>query len=133
MKQHIGIAILRVVLGITFTLHGLQKIQGGIDNIAMYFTSLGLPGFLAYIVTFIELLGGIALILGIGTRVVSVLITLIMLGAIFKARLEVGFIGAEGAGFEFELALAAMALSLVFIGGGQYSLDRLLTDKKSVE
>lgn len=44
---HIGIVVIRVVLGVIFFAHGLSKFQGGIDNTAGFFTSLGLPGFLS--------------------------------------------------------------------------------------
>lgn len=92
-NQEIGKVILRVVLGLTFFIHGLSKFQGGILNTVGYFESLGVPGFLAYAVAAVELVGGIALILGIGTRFVSTLFALIMVGAIITAKLPAGFLG----------------------------------------
>ena len=59
----IGAVILRLVLGFTFFMHGYDKFQGGIDNTAGFFSSLGLPGFMAYIVGGIEVVGGIAVIM----------------------------------------------------------------------
>ncbi|GAA0450759.1 DoxX family protein [Alkalibacillus silvisoli] len=56
--------ILRVILGIVFLVHGLDKFQTGLDQVSMWFSSLGLPGILAYIVAWVEVLGGIMLIVG---------------------------------------------------------------------
>lgn len=63
-----------------FFIHGVSKFQGGIGNTAGFFDSLGIPGFVAYIVASIELIGGLAVILGLGTRIVSVLFVVIMAG-----------------------------------------------------
>ena len=92
-KYEIGLLILRVVLGITFLIHGIAKFQMGLGNVAGWFESIGILGFLGYVVAFIELLGGIALILGIGTRIFSALIAIVMVGAIFTSKLSLGFIG----------------------------------------
>ncbi|MFJ7952885.1 DoxX family protein [Lysinibacillus sp. NPDC096418] len=129
--QNIGSTILRVVLGLIFAAHGLQKFQGGISNIAGYFDSIGIPGFMAYLVAIIELIGGIAIILGFATRLVGALLTIVMVVAIFTAKLSVGFIGADGlAGYEFDLALGAIALYFALSGASDYSLDAKLFNKK---
>ena len=54
-------------------MHGLTKFQSGIDNIAGWFTSIGLPGGLAYGVATVELVGGLLLILGLGVRYIGLL------------------------------------------------------------
>lgn len=129
--QNIGIIILRVVLGFIFAVHGFQKFQAGLGNIAGFFDSIGIPGFLAYVVAIIELVGGILLILGVGTRVISALLAIIMVGATFTAKFSIGFVGANGlAGYEFDVALAAMAIYFIFAGAGQYSVDQFITNKK---
>ncbi|KZZ84056.1 MULTISPECIES: DoxX family protein [Bacillaceae] len=122
MLNHIGTLIIRFVLGIIFILHGYMKFAGGIEQTAEFFASLGLPGFMAYAVAVIELAGGILILIGLGTRIVSVLIAIIMLGAIFTVGLKKGFIG----GYELDAALLAMALSLAFTGSGAYSAEGLL-------
>src|SRR6185437_16498062 len=100
------------------------KFQGGINNTVGYFDSLGIPGFTAYVVALIELIGGIALILGIGTRIVSVLFAVIMLGAILIVKLPVGILGnGQMAGYELDLALLAMSIYLVFANRSAFSLD----------
>jgi uncharacterized membrane protein YphA (DoxX/SURF4 family) len=122
-KYELGLLILRVVLGITFLIHGIAKFQMGLGNVSGWFESIGILGFLGSVVAIIELLGGIALILGIGTRLVSALIAIVMIGAIFTAKLSLGFIGAEAAGYELDVALLAMAVALVISGSQLLSLD----------
>lgn len=121
-----GSLILRLVLGITFLVHGVIKFQSGLDNIAGWFQSIGLPGFAAYAIAIIEAAGGIALIAGLGTRVVSALFGLIMLGAIFKVKLAAGFAGnGQMAGYELDLVLLAIAIHLLINGSRLYSLGSL--------
>ena len=122
-KYEMGLLILRVVLGITFLIHGIAKFQMGLGNVAGWFESIGILGFLGYVVSFIELLGGIALILGIGTRIVSALIAIVMVGAIFTSKLSLGFIGAEAAGYELDVVLLSMAVVLLISGSQLLSLD----------
>lgn len=122
-KQYeMGALLLRVALGLMFFVHGLDKFQGGIDNTAGWFQSIGLPGFAAYLVAIIELVGGFALIIGLGTRIVSGLFVIIMLGAIIKVKLAAGFLG----GFELDFALMVMALYLVLNGSMMLSADSKL-------
>lgn len=123
-KQEIGNTVLRVVLGFIFFVHGVVKFQGGIENTVGWFEMIGIPGFLAYIVAIIELLGGLALIFGIGTRITAGLIAVIMIGAIFTAKLQAGFLGdGTSAGYELDLALLAMAVYLVLAETSKLSLD----------
>jgi uncharacterized membrane protein YphA (DoxX/SURF4 family) len=120
-KNEIGAFLLRIVLGIVFLAHGAAKFQGGIENIVGWFDSIGLPGALAYVVAVIELVGGISLILGIGTRIVSALIGLIMVGAIFTVKLAAGFLD----GYAFDLVLLIIAVYLILNGSKLYSLGHL--------
>ncbi|MFD2611641.1 DoxX family protein [Paenibacillus gansuensis] len=128
MNSHqLGALILRVVLGITFLVHGIVKFQGGIGNIAGWFETIGLSGFMAYAVAGIEIAGGIALIIGLGTRVVSALFAIMMIGATLKVKLSVGFLGnGQLAGWELDLAFLAIAIYLVLNGSYALSLDKAL-------
>ncbi len=122
-KNDVGAIVLRLILGLTFFVHGLSKFQGGIENTVGFFESLGILGFLAYVVAIIELIGGIMLILGIGTRIVSGLFAVIMLVAIFTVKLSAGFLGdGQMAGYELELALLAMAIFLAIANSSSFSL-----------
>jgi putative oxidoreductase len=129
-KYEISTLILRVVLGITFLIHGYVKFQGGIENTVGWFASIGLPGVLAYGVAVVELVGGILLIIGLGSRIVSALYVLLMAGAIFTAKLSVGFIGVQGAGYELDLAFLAMALVIAINGSKLYAVDQIVFKQK---
>ncbi|WP_217499367.1 DoxX family protein [Parageobacillus sp. VR-IP] len=107
--------------------HGFTKFQGGIENTAGFFSSIGLPGFLAYLVGEVELIGGILLILGLGTRIIAGAFAAIMVGAIFTVKLKSGFVG----GYEFELALLAMSLHLLFSGNQFFAMDNVFVRRKS--
>ena len=132
LKNEIGALILRVVLGITFFIHGFVKFQGGIENQVGWFSSIGLPGFLAYVVALIELVGGFALIIGFGTKIISALLAILMIGATVKVKLALGFLGnGQMAGYELDLALLAMAIYLAINGSKLLSLNQLITQKDS--
>ena len=129
-KNDIAKVILRVILGFTFFIHGLVKFQGGIANTAGYFDSLGIPGFMAYVVATIEFLGGLAMILGIGTKIVGILFSIIMIGAIFTAKLSLGFLGnGQMAGYELDLILLAASLYFVLADRSVLSVDHKLAQK----
>ncbi|RCW49464.1 DoxX family protein [Paenibacillus prosopidis] len=99
-------------------------------NISGWFQSIEIPGFLAYAVATVELVGGLALIMGICTRLVSALLAIILLIATLKVKLGVGFMGnGQMAGYEFDLSLLAIALYLVLSRSYLWSLDSLLKSK----
>jgi putative oxidoreductase len=130
-KYEVGTLILRVILGISFFVHGYVKFAGGIENIVGWFASIGLPGALAYVVAVIELVGGLALIIGLGSRVVSALLALVMAGAIFTSKLAVGFLGnGTGAGWELDLAFLAMAVVIALNGSKLLAVDQFFSKKQ---
>ena len=130
-SQEIGSLLLRIVLGITFFVHGLSKFQGGIDNVGVWFHSMGIPSFMANVVATIELIGGIAIILGLGTRIVAALNVFIMAGAILFVKLPAGLTGnGKMTGYELELSLMIIALYLVLNGSRIISIDSLLSKSK---
>ncbi|QIZ07685.1 DoxX family protein [Priestia megaterium] len=134
VKNEIGVLILRVTLGALFLIHGIVKFQGGIENIVGWFESIGLPGFMAYGVALFEIIGGIALIIGLATRLVSTLFGLLMIGAILKVKLSVGLLGnGQMAGYELDLAFLAMAVYLAFNGSKLLSVSSMISQKDSIE
>lgn len=125
-KIEVSTLILRLVLGVTFFVHGLVKFQGGIENIVGWFDSIGLPGGLAYGVALLEMVGGIALFVGLGSRIVSALFVLLMLGATVTAKLAGGFLGnGQGAGWELDLALLVIALFIAINDSKMFALDKV--------
>ncbi|MEH7087226.1 DoxX family protein [Neobacillus drentensis] len=134
VKNEIGALILRVTLGALFLIHGIVKFQGGIENIVGWFESIGLPGFMAYGVASIEIIGGVALIFGLATRLVSALFALLMIGATLKVKLSVGLLGnGQMAGYELDLAFLAIALYLAINGSKVLSVSHLIFHKDSNE
>jgi putative oxidoreductase len=121
-----GIAVLRVVVGIVFLAHGFQKLfLMGFGGIAEMFGGLGIPapGLFAVIVTLVEFLGGLALIVGLFTRIAAILLAGDMLVAILTVHLPHGFFITNG---ELALVLLAANVALAVAGPGEAALDRLL-------
>ena len=97
---------LRVVIGFLFAAHGWQKFfQFTLDGTTAAFGQMGVPaaGLVAPVVATLEIVGGIALILGVLTRIFAVLLTANMLGAIFLVHSSAG-VFVEAGGFELVLA-----------------------------
>jgi putative oxidoreductase len=128
-----GIALLRVVTGVIFFLHGWQKLfEMGHDGVTGFFTSLNipLPAVAAAIVIAVELLGGLALILGFLTRLVAVPLAIDMLVALVVVH-RAKFFVAEG-GYEFVLLLAAASAALFFLGSGAFALDNFSAVRRAI-
>jgi putative oxidoreductase len=118
--------ILRVTMGTFFLAHAWLKIAVFTPSgTAQFFESIGFPGFLAYIVIAAELAGGIALILGLWSRWVSIGLIPILLGSIYAPHGAAGFFFSNaGGGWEFP-ALWTVALAVqALLGGGTYALAR---------
>jgi putative oxidoreductase len=123
-----GLTILRIVIGIIFLVHGWQKIHAiGFHGVTGMFSQIGipLPTLSAGVVIAVEFLGGIALILGLGTRLAGLLLAIDMVGAIYFVHFKNGFYSNHG-GYEFALALLGASLALAFSGPGAAALDSLI-------
>ncbi|GAA3145839.1 DoxX family protein [Nonomuraea salmonea] len=121
----------RVAVGVIFLVHGYQKFATmGIEGTTKFFESVGIPlaGVAAPAVAALEVLGGLALILGVALPVAGSLLALDMLGAIVFVHGSNGLAG-EG-GYEFVLALAAASLAVGFTGGGAFALDNVLLRRR---
>ncbi|MDM5335060.1 DoxX family protein [Ureibacillus composti] len=131
-KQQYMSLLVRVVFGFMFFYHGLVKFQGGISNIVAYFDSLGLPGGLAYAIAIIELVGGLLLILGLGTRIIGAIFAIIMVGAVFTAKLPLGLFG-DGtyAGYELEIIYLVLGIYYMFAQRSNFSLDNVFSKSKA--
>ena len=124
--------IMRVVLGIIFVFHGVDKFQTGITNVEAWFSSIGIPEFVAYVVAVLELVGGIMLILGVFTRYVAGLFVIMLAGAILTAKLSAGLLGnGQMAGYELDLGFILISLYLVVAERTPFSVDRFMMSKRS--
>lgn len=127
---------LRIPVGIIFAAHGAQKLFGwfggyGLEGTGQFFSSVGLnPGYLmALLAGAAEFFGGLALVIGVLVRPAGGALAFAMLIAIFSVHIGKGFFVDKG-GYEYALALFAASLSLLFSGGGRFSVDRALTGER---
>lgn len=126
-----GLAILRVVVGAVFFVHGFQKLfLMGFGGVADMMEGIGVPapGLFAVVVTLVELLGGLALILGLFTRLAAVSLAVDMLVATLTVHMPNGF-SVQNGGYEFTLVLLAASVALAVAGPGEAALDRFLATR----
>jgi putative oxidoreductase len=121
--QPLALLVLRVVLGVIMIGHGYPKVFGGLAHHVQMVHNLGLPGWLAYCSAFAEFFGGIAVLAGLLTRYAALAILINMSVAIAKVHWKNGLLG--NGGYQFPLALAAIAFALIFFGGGPIALDSI--------
>ncbi|MFN3281890.1 MAG: DoxX family protein [Tabrizicola sp.] len=115
--------ILRVASGALFVAHGLMKVfVFTIPGTVGYFESLGLPGFLAYLTILAEVGGGLALILGVATRAVSLALIPVLLGATWVHAGNGWVFSSEGGGWEFPLFWAIVQGAIALLGSGAHAL-----------
>jgi len=119
--QPLALVVLRAVLGAVMIGHGSHKVFGGLHDFTGFVGSLGIPAWLGYVAAFTEFAGGILLLFGLFTRFVAFALLIDMTVAISKVHWKHGFMG--NGGYEFPLALLAIAFALIFFGAGPISLD----------
>lgn len=127
----LGLLVIRLVFGLTFAAHGTQKLFGwfggyGIAGTAGWLESIGMkPGKLqAVMAGLAELGGGLLLALGLWTPLAAILIIATMLVAIAKVHGPKGYWATAG-GYEYNMAIIAVALGLALTGPGSYSVAAL--------
>ena len=121
----LGLLVLCIVVGAVFTAHGAQKIfEYTIPGTIGSFAGMGvpMPEIAAPFVAFVELIGGILLVLGLFTRLAGILLAIDMVVALVLVHLAAGLWVGEG-GYEFVAVLGAAALALALTGAGRFSLD----------
>lgn len=131
-RPDIGLTILRVAIGVIFAAHGAQKLfVYGFAGVTGAFGGMGipLPGIAGPLTALVEFFGGLALIVGLLTRLASFGLGITMLGAIAFVHLASGFFAPNG--IEFPLSLLAATSALVFTGAGRYSVDALIAARGS--
>lgn len=121
--QPLALFVMRLTLGAIFVAHGYHKVFGGLHHHVQFVTSLGLPAWSAYVSAFTEFFGGLLVLVGLFTRVAALAICINMCVAIAKVHFHNGLMGEHG--YEFPLALAALAFALIFFGGGPIALDHI--------
>ena len=121
--------VLRLAIGGIMAYHGFDKLAGGLGVVEEMFVMMDVPAAAAAapFVTFVEILGGLALIAGIATRVAAALLAFVLLGALVLVKADLGIISSGPMpGAELDIALLAGLVALAFIGPGSVSADRAL-------
>lgn len=134
--RDVALLILRIAIGATFIIHGYPKLfPSGPAGFGGFVQSLGFPApmVLAWIVSFVEFAGGIAMILGLLVRYAGALMVIEMTVTSIRVKMGggVGFIGARGAGWELDFLLFAIALAIVLLGAGSLSVDAVLGSRRA--
>ncbi len=120
----LGLAALRLAVATIFIRHGAQKLfVYGFAGVTGAFTQMGVPfpGLTGPFIALLEFFGGIALVMGLLTRLVALGFVFDMLGAILLVQLKRGF-----SGYELEFLLLGASLALALMGAGRFSVDALL-------
>ena len=120
-SMSLGLAVLRIAVGAVFIDHGYAKLfKFGFAGVTGAFTQMGvpLPGIMGPFVGLLEFFGGIALVIGLLTRLFALGFAIDMLVAILLVQLKKGF-----SGFELEFLLMAASVALLFAGAGDFSVD----------
>jgi putative oxidoreductase len=126
--------ILRLILGVVFVPHGMQKILGFAGTMDFFTVKLGIPVIFAFLAIMAEFLGSWGLITGLLTRVAAFGITVNMIVAVYLLHWQHGFFmnwfgNQKGEGFEYHLLVIAIGIALMIRGGGKWSLDGLIAKR----
>ena len=120
--------LLRVSLGIMFLAHGLLKVfVFTLPGTAQFFEKVGFPGWAAYPVTALEIVGGLLLVAGVYSRVVAAALIPVLIGA---AMVHVGngwVFSAPNGGWEYPVFLVVIAAVVALLGDGAYALKPAAT------
>lgn len=117
--------LLRVALGAMFLAHSLvlKLFVFTLPGTAQFFTTIGLPGWLAYLVFAFEAVGGVLLVLGVQTRWVALALLPILLGATWAHSGNGWMFGYPNGGWEYPLYLGLLSFVQVLLGDGLYALS----------
>ena len=125
---------LRLALGAMFIAHALLKVfVFTLPGTAQFFGSLGLPGFLAYVTVAAELVGGMLLIAGVGTRWVAALLIPVLLGATWAHASNGWLFTAPKGGWEYPAFLSVAAFVQALLGDGAFSLSSVFNGRPAAQ
>lgn len=123
-KRDIAIGLVRVAVALVFIYHGWAKISG-MEGTLGFFSMLGIPAWLTYIVAYLEFFGGIALLFGMFVEYIAPLFAIIMLVAIYLVHWSKGFNNMNG-GYEFPFVLLLASIGLSLAGSRCFIIDKIM-------
>jgi uncharacterized membrane protein YphA (DoxX/SURF4 family) len=115
-NRSFGLLLIRLALGLLFFTHGLAKVEA-LSQVTAMFVHFGFFPLVGFFIAWLEVIGGLALIVGIATRFFAFLFGIEML----VATLLVGF----GRGIGIEFVLSVVSFGLMFLGSGRFSIYRM--------
>jgi uncharacterized membrane protein YphA (DoxX/SURF4 family) len=123
-KRDIAIGLVRVAVALVFIYHGWAKVSG-MEGTLGFFSMLGIPAWLTYIVAYLEFFGGIAMLFGFFVEYIAPIFAIIMLVAIYLVHWSKGFNSMNG-GYEFQLVLLLASIGLSLAGSRCFILDKIM-------
>jgi putative oxidoreductase len=138
-NDDVTMLILRLLLGLVFFPHGMQKLLGWFGGYGfagtfdMFTTKMGIPAIFAFLAIIAEGLGPLGLITGLLTRVAAFGIAFEMAVAVYMLHWQNGFFmnwfgNQKGEGYEYHILVIAIAIVLIIKGGGKWSADKAIAD-----
>jgi putative oxidoreductase len=125
-STNLGATLTRLSLGTILLAHGLLKLfVFTLPGTVAFFGSLGLPAIVAYLTVFSEVVGGVAILAGLYTRIAALLSLPVLLGSVWAHAGNGWLFSAEGGGWEFPALLVALAVAVAIQGGGAFAMRRL--------
>lgn len=130
-----GAAVLRVSLGAMYIAHSLvlKHMTYTLPGTAQFFESLGLPGALAYLTFWAELVGGVLLVAGLASRWVALALLPVLAGAAWVHAGNGWVFSAQNGGWEYPVFLIVVSLVVALLGDGRYALANLLNKARSLQ
>ncbi len=128
-RTELALLLTRIGVGTIFVAHAFMQLQVGVGSLATLLgSSLGfpLPNLFAWLTVFIELFGGLALIVGVATPIAATLLSIITIASLIMIKAKLGLIARTGVGAELEIALLVGTVSVGLEGAGWYAVDRRL-------
>jgi putative oxidoreductase len=128
LNSNTSALLLRISLATILLAHSLylKLIVFTLAGTAQYFTSIGLPEILAYVVFTVEVVAGTAILLGYKSNIFAVLVIPVLLGATWAHSTNGWLFTNTGGGWEYPLLLTVMAIAQIGLGDGEYSISSYL-------
>ncbi|MCX7567645.1 DoxX family protein [Sulfitobacter sp. F26169L] len=125
-NTNVGATLTQLSLGAILLAHGLLKLLVfTVPGTVAFFASLGLPAIAAHLTIFAEVVGGVAIIAGLYTRLAAILSLPVLIGSLWAHAGNGWLFSSEGGGWEFPALLVALAVAVAIQGGGAFALRRL--------